>query len=60
MSYNFDKPDIFKNENGIFQKDRFYMQKSYNKIPMFRSIDIIEGVGNCKNRGIFYSYTISG
>ena len=53
MSYNFDKPDIFKNENGIFQKDRFYMQKSYNKIPMFRSIDIIEGVGNVKTGAYF-------
>ena len=53
MSYNFDKPDIFKNENGIFQRDRFYMQKSYNRIPMFRSVEVIEGVGSLKT-GAYY------
>lgn len=42
MSFNFNKLDLYKDENGNFIKNKFYLQKSYTKLPMFRRLSVSE------------------
>ena len=41
--YNIDKPDDFKDIDGILQANLFKLFRSYNSIPKFSNIEILEG-----------------
>lgn len=44
--YNFDKANIFKNEDGTFAASRFNLSKEYQKIPEFRSLKVLDSGGS--------------
>jgi len=43
--YNFDKPEDFKNDNGTWAGRKFNLFKEYNKIPKFKSVQVIDSGG---------------
>lgn len=40
--FNFDKPEDFKNSSGQWDADKFNLFKTYNKIPRFDNISLLE------------------
>lgn len=44
--YNFDSPEDFKNNNGTWNGSLFNLQKSYSKLPIFESVEVLDSGGN--------------
>lgn len=44
--YNFDKPQNFKNPDDTWSSDKFNLQKTYNKIPAFQKVEVLDSGGN--------------
>ena len=44
--FNFDKPQNFKNNDETWKSQKFNLQKTYEKIPVFEKIDVLDSGGN--------------
>lgn len=44
--FNFFKPGQFKNSNGTWSSNKFNLQKTYEKIPEFKSVEVLDSGGN--------------
>ena len=44
--FNFNKLSNFKNSDGTWNSSKFNLQKTYEKIPVFEKIDVLDSGGN--------------
>ena len=44
--FNFDKAQNFKNNDGTWKSQKFNLQKTYTKVPIFQNIEVLDSGGN--------------
>ena len=44
--FNFDKAQNFKNNDGTWKAQKFNLQKTYTKVPIFQNIEVLDSGGN--------------